>query len=318
MSQHNKLEHFPINIFPVVMGLTGWTLAWQKTQRVLGLEWEIGEALTVLSIVVFVILATLYMVKLARHPDAVAAELKHPIKLSFFPAISISLILLGTTLANIEPSSAEVFWLSGVFLQFFLLLFVINSWVNHEHFETVHVNPSWFIPAVGNVLVPVAGIGFGYVEVSWFFFSIGMMFWLILLTIVFNRVLFHNPLPPVLLPTLAILIAPPAVGFVGYTTLVGGLDSFGRLLYGMALFFTLFVATLAPRFAKLPFFLSWWAYSFPLAAITIASWVMFETTKVSGYMYLAEVLLGLLSVVLLVLIFKTIMAVINNKICVPE
>jgi len=318
MSQHNRLEHFPVNIFPVVMGLTGWTLAWQKTQSVLGLEWKIGEGLTVLSIVAFVILSSLYMIKLARHPDAVAAEIKHPIKLSFFPAISISLILLGTALAKIEPSSAEIFWWCGVILQLFLLLFVISSWVNHEHFETVHVNPSWFIPAVGNVLVPVAGIGFGHVEISWFFFSIGMVFWVVLLTIVFNRVLFHNPLPPVLLPTLAILIAPPGVGFVAYVTLIGGLDGFGRILFGIALFFTLFVATLAPRFAKVPFFLSWWAYSFPLAAITIAAWVMFEQTKVTGYMYMAEALLVLLSGVMLLLLFKTIMAAINNKICVPE
>ena len=318
MSENNRLEHFPVNIFPVVMGLTGWTLAWQKTQHVLGLTWKIGEALTVLSIAVFVVLATLYMIKLSRHPDAVAAELKHPIKLSFFPAISISIILLGTALVKIEPSSAHVFWWSGVALQFFLLLFVISSWVNHEHFETVHVNPSWFIPAVGNVLVPIAGVEFGHIELSWFFFSIGIVFWIILLTIVFNRVLFHNPLPPQLLPTLAILIAPPAVGFVAYVKLAGEVDNFGRVLYAAGLFFTLFVATQAPRFFKLPFFLSWWAYSFPLAAITIASWVMFEATKVSGYMYLAVGLLALLNGVLLVLLYKTVMAVVHKKICVPD
>ena len=230
MREHNWLEHFPVNIFPVVMGLTGWTLAWQKTQDIMELDWKVAEVLTVLSVIVFAVLATLYAVKLARYPLAVSAELKHPIKLSFFPAISISLILLGTVMAGTEPYSAQVFWWSGVVLQFFLLMFVINSWVAHEHFETIHMNPSWFIPAVGNVLVPIAGVQFGFVELSWFFFSIGMVFWIVLLTIVFNRVLFHNPLPPKLLPTLAILIAPPAVGFVAYVKLAGGLDSFGRIL----------------------------------------------------------------------------------------
>ena len=318
MTEHNRLEHFPVNIFPVVMGLTGWTLAWQKTQKVMGLDWPVAETLTVVSIAVFVLLASLYAIKLARHPDAVAAELKHPIKLSFFPAISISLILLGTAMADFEPTSALVFWWSGVILQFFLMLFVVSSWVNHEHFETVHMNPSWFIPVVGNVLVPIAGVKFGFIEVSWFFFSVGMVFWIVLLTIVFNRILFHNPLPPKLLPTLAILIAPPAVGFIAYEQLAGGLDGFGRVLYGAALFFTLFVATQAPRFFKLPFFLSWWAYSFPLAAITIATWVMFEATKVSGYMYLAQGLLVLLTAVMVLLVVKTIKAVINKQICVPE
>lgn len=318
MSDHNRLEHFPVNIFPVVMGLTGWTLACHKAELVLGLSWKIGEALTIFSILVFVLLAGIYVIKLARYPDAVAAELKHPIKLSFFPAISISLILLGTALAAYEPHSAQMFWWSGIGLQFFLLLFVVNSWVNHEHFQTVHMNPSWFIPAVGNVLVPIAGVQFGFVEISWFFFAVGMVFWLILLTIVFNRVLFHNPLPPKLLPTLAILIAPPAVGFVAYVKLAGGLDGFGRVLYGAALFFSLFVATQLPRFFKLPFFLSWWAYSFPVAAITIATWVMYEATKVSGYLYLAQALMLLLTAIMLLLMFKTIMAVVNKNICVPE
>lgn len=318
MSEHNRLEHFPINIFPIVMGMTGWTLAWHKAQHVLELDWPIGHVLTIVSIAVFVILATLYMVKMARHPDAVAIELKHPIKLSFFPAISISLILLGTAMAGIEPHSAKVFWWSGVVLQLFLLLFVINSWVNHEHFETVHMNPSWFIPAVGNVLVPIAGVQFGYVEISWFFFAVGMVFWIMLLTIVFNRILFHNPLPPKLLPTLAILIAPPAVGFVGYAKLAGGLNDFGRILFGAALFFTFFVASQLPRFLKLPFSLAWWAYSFPLAGITIASWVMFEETKVIGYMYMAEALLAALTAIMFLLMFKTVKAVMNKQICVPE
>jgi tellurite resistance protein len=318
MSDKQRLEHFPINIFPIVMGLTGCTLAWQKAQHVLGFDYGIAHGLTVISLLVFVVLATLYMIKLARYPQAVSAEIKHPIKLSFFPSVSISLILIGTTLQHIEPSSAHVIWLAGVFLQFFLLLFVISSWVNHAHFETVHVNPSWFIPAVGNVLVPIAGIEFGHVELSWFFFSVGMVFWVILLTIVFNRILFHNPMPPKLLPTLAILIAPPAVGFVAYFKLVGGLDSFGRVLYFAALFFTIFVVSQAPRFIKLPFFLSWWAYSFPVAAMTVATWIMFEVTKVTGYKYLAIGLLVFLSLVIIFLTFKTILAVINKKICLPD
>lgn len=51
---------------------------------------------------------------------------------------------------------------------------------------------AWFIQVVGNVLVPVAGVPLGFVDVSWFFFSIGMFFWLILMTLVFNRMIFHQ------------------------------------------------------------------------------------------------------------------------------
>jgi tellurite resistance protein len=44
-----------------------------------------------------------------------------------------------------------------------------------------------------------------------------------------------------------------------------------RVLFGLAVFFALALAALAPRFARLPFFLSWWAYTFPLAAFAAAA-----------------------------------------------
>ncbi|MFP3442800.1 hypothetical protein R0K18_34200, partial [Pantoea sp. SIMBA_133] len=80
-------------------------------------------------------------------------------------------------------------------------------------------------------------------------------------------------LPAKLLPTLFILIAPPAVGSISWFQLVGEINAFGRILYYIALFLTLMLLTQTTRFIKLDFFLSWWAYSFPIAAITIASFL---------------------------------------------
>ena len=118
------------------------------------------------------------------------------------------------------------------------MLYVLHVWFNHEHLKIAHLNPAWFIPAVGNILVPIAGVGLGYIELSWFFFSIGILFWIVLFTIIMNRVLFHEPLPAKLAPTLFILIAPPAVGFVSYIGLTGGggIDGFARILFYGALF----------------------------------------------------------------------------------
>ncbi len=129
------------------------------------------------------------------------------------------------------------------------------QWIHHDHFEVQHLNPAWFIPAVGNVLVPVAGVQLGFIEISWFFFSIGMLFWVILLTIIFNRIMFHNPMQDKLIPTLFILIAPPAVGFIAYMKLAGELDAFARILYFAGLFLTMLMLIQVKRFAKLQFFL---------------------------------------------------------------
>ncbi len=318
MDTQSRLKDFPISFFAVVMGLSGLTIAWEKTVILCKLPYQIHYPFLVLTIVVFSLITLFYVLKIIRYSNAVSAELKHPIKLSFFPTISISLLLLSVALLHLSPQIAKPLWIVGTVLHFALLLFILNSWINHPHFQIQHLNPAWFIPAVGNVIVPIAGTSFGYYEISWFFFSVGLLFWLLLLTIVFYRILFHDPLPAKLQSTLFILIAPPAVGFMSYIKLHQSIDDFAKILYYLGLFFTLFLFTQVPRLRKIPFFLSAWAYSFPMAAITIASWVMFENTELQLYKYLALTFLQILTLIVFVLSAKTIKAIINKKICLPE
>ena len=81
------------------------------------------------------------------------------------------------------PGVAGVLWVLGSSLHLLLTLYIMGVWIHHEHFEIHHINPAWFIPMVGNVLVPIAGVPLGFVEISWFLFSIGILFWLILFAI---------------------------------------------------------------------------------------------------------------------------------------
>ncbi len=318
MSGDSRLLHFPISFFATVMGMSGLTIAWEKAEAVLELSIPVSQGLLIATGALFVLLALLYASKIASHPGAVRGELRHPVKLSFFPTISISLLLLAIATLHAAPALSEGLWLVGAAIHLAFTLYVMGVWINHTHFEIHHMNPAWFIPVVGNIVVPVAGVSHGYTEISWFFFSIGLLFWLVLFAIVFYRVIFHNPLPDRLVPTFFILIAPPAVGFIAYTKMAGELDSFGRVLYYGALFLTLMLFTQVTKFTRLKFFLSWWAYSFPLAAITIATFVMDERTGMPFFRWAGIVLLVVLSGVLAALVVKTVAAVLRREICVEE
>ena len=318
MSTPNRIENFPVSFFAMIMGLSGLTIAWQKAAHLLDADSNAAIPLVLITCLMFMGLAFIYGVKLIGSRHAVVEELRHPVKLNFFPAISISMILLSVIFLPLQQQAAHILWLAGIVLHLAFTLYVMSVWIHHDRFEIHHINPAWFIPVVGNVLVPITGTALGYAEVSWFFFSIGIVFWVVLFSIIFNRVLFHQALPEKLMPTLFILIAPPAVGFLSYSALIGGIDSFARVLYYTALFLTLLLLTQLPRFAKLQFFLSWWAYSFPLAAITIGSMKMSELTHIPGFFYLSWTLLGLLSLVVGYLLLKTGKAVQNHKICLPE
>jgi tellurite resistance protein len=188
--------------------------------------------------------------------------------------------------------------------------------VHHTKYEIGHLNPAWFIPVVGNILVPIAGVHHAPADISWFFFSLGLFFWPVLTAIIFYRLIFHASLPERFMPTLFIFIAPPAVGFISWYNLVGEVDAFGRVLYFVGLFFTLLLLAQASYFARLKFFLSWWAYSFPIAAITIASLVMLKDTGAGLYAWIAGLLLALLTAVIAILLVRTALAVSRREICV--
>lgn len=315
---HSRLQFFPISFFSVVMGLAGFTIAIQRAELILGLPVGAGQVLAWIAAAVFALLAGVYAIKTARFREEVARELAHPIKLSFFPTISISLILLSIALDAAAPSLAFGLFAVGAFAQLALTLFVLARWISHTVFETPHLNPSWFIPVVGNILVPLAAVDHGLSEVAWFFFSIGLVFWLVLLTIVFNRVIFHHPLPAKLVPTFFILLAPPAVGFVAYVKLAGTVDGFARVLFYTALFTALLLLALYRKFVGIKFFLSWWAYSFPVAALTIATMVMYRMTGLELFRGIGWLLLAVLTVIITFLIARTAKAIAAGEICVEE
>jgi tellurite resistance protein len=128
------------------------------------------------------------------------------------------------------------------------------------------VTPALFIPIVGNVLVPLAGVPLGRPEWSAAQFGIGLMFWPVVATLILVRVATQGLWPERLLPTIFIFVAPPAV--VGLSSLqLGAPPLVGWVCWGMALFSALWCATQARRIAALPFGLPHWGMSFPLAAL---------------------------------------------------
>lgn len=305
----NRIAAWPVAFFTIVMGLAGFTLATRAVEAQLGLTSVLSTISFAVTAFIFSLTALGYLVKLVRHADAVKEEWNHPVKLAFFPAISISMLLIAAITIPYSDGLAAVIWLIAVVLQLVLTISVISGWISHRAFQHGHLTPAWFIPVVGNVIAPIAGAPLGYVELSFFFMSAGLVFWVALLSLVMNRLIFHDPLPERLMPTLVILIAPPAIGFVGWTQLVGGVDIFARMLLNVAYLFALIVAVQLPRILRVPFSLSFWALSFPVAALSAASLLYARAMDSSVHAAIGLGVFGLLCVIIVVLILRTFRAI---------
>ena len=316
--EESRLADFPVSFFAIVLGLCGTALATRAAETALGLGHAVSAAIVAVATAVFVAIGAFYGAKAILHPAAVAAEWRHPVRIAFFPAISISLLLIATASMNHAPALAHWLWGIGVALQAVLTLAVVSAWIGQRSFQQNHLSPAWFIPAVGNVVVPLAGAPFGHVELSWLFFTAGLVFWIVLLTLVVNRLVFHDPLPSRLAPTLVILVAPPAVAFVAWLRLGGEVDGFARILINAGYVFFAIVALQAPKFVRLPFALSWWALSFPVAALAIASFLFAEHTGSGVHEVVGFALWALLVAIVAGLAVRTFAAIARGEICRPE
>lgn len=318
MKKECRIKHFPVSFFSMILGMAGFTITFQKAEQVLQMPIHLSWYILMMTILFFIIISVVYLTKMIRFKDDVKNEFNHPIKLSFFPTFSISLLLLSVAFLSVNMIISKYLWLTGTMIHFIFTIKIISIWIQHSKFEIKHMNPAWFIPAVGNILVPVAGVSHFSSEISWFFFSIGLFFWIALFIIFFNRIIFHNPLPNKLLPTLFILIAPPAVGFISLVKLTGEVSEFSKILYYFGLFIVFLLFAQINLFQKIKFYLSWWAYSFPIAAITIATILMFHETNIDIFKYLSWILFSVLNVVIILLLAKTTIAISKKEICVEE
>jgi tellurite resistance protein len=315
-----SLAHLPVTLFSTVMGLGGVSLAWRRAAHV----WDVPDwpALVFLGLATaaFVVVALAYTAKWVRYPAAARAELRHPIRMTFVPTITISLLVLATAGQDVAPGLASVLWWVGAVGHLVATVAIVSAWFGRADIVHSTVTPAWFIPVVGNVVTPLAARELGSVEFAWFAFGIGLVFWLGLLPLLLQRVLVHDAaLPGRLLPTIAIFIAPPAVAMLSWAALTGDAgDPVARVLWAAAMGFVLVLVAQAGRLRAVPFALPYWAYTFPLAAASAAAVAMAGVRPQVGYDVIAVTLLTGTTLLVLHVLTLTLRAAARRQICLPE
>ena len=270
--------------FSIVMGLCGLALAWRQAVALMG-EMASGFSIVVglVALVVFVLLAVASVLRMVRHPQAWAEDRAHPVRHAFMAAMPASLILLATLAVALLAPDREAtpllfalvngtWWLGSAVLWGVTLWTLSRWWLGNKPggLQWAVLTPALFIPVVGNVLVPLAGVPLGHAEWSAAQFGLGVMFWPVVLVLLMVRIATQGLWPDRMLPASLILVAPPAV--IGLSALQFGAPPLvGWALWGMALFSLLWVAPLGWRIANQPFGLPHWGMSFPLAAFTALS-----------------------------------------------
>lgn len=308
--------------FAVVMGLCGLALAWQRAVPLMGPPAErAAQGLGVLAAVVFAALAVATVLRGLRHAEAWAEDRRHPVRHTFVATLPVSLLLLATVAVALGARGPLVLalWMVGAAAQWLVTAWVLGRWWRAPGaggFAWASMTPAVFIPIVGNVLVPLAGVPLGQPAWSAAQFGVGLLFWPVVVALIGARIAGQGLWPERLRPTSFIFIAPPAV--VGLSALQFGAPSLlGWLLWGMALFTATWVALQWRAIVALPFGLPHWGLSFPLAALAALTLRLAEEGG-AAMALLGVLLLALVSLVILALLLGTLRGLRDGTLLAPE
>jgi len=323
MSHHpTPLKFLMPGWFAIVMGLSGLALAWQRATPFMGDTAGAGAlVLGALAAGIFVLLAGLSLLRWQRYPQALAEDLKHPVRHAFAAAVPVSLILLATVAVAAGGASplADGLWWAGAALQLVVTVWALGRWLSPVKglgLVWPSITPVLFIPVVGNVLVPLAGVPLGHDSWSAAQLGIGVLLWPVLLTLLAVRIATTGLWPQRLLPTTFITIAPPAV--IGLALLqLGAPLLLGWALWGMALFFLLWSGLVFKRSVSQPFGVAFWGLSFPLAALAALT-LRLAVEAVPAFQTLATLVLALATLVIAALVLATVKGLRDGSLLAPE
>ncbi len=310
--------------FSLVMGTGGLALAWHAATPHLG-NWATGAALVIgaASVALFGVLVLASLWRWHRFPAALDEDLKHPVRHGFVATVPISLMLLATVLVQFQvtPSLARGLWWAGSLLQLWVTLWVLGRWLGPG--GTGHpsqwpgITPVLLMPVVGNVMAPLGGIGLGHGMWATAQFGVGAFFWPVVVGLLVTRRFSHGPLPERLLPTHFVLLAPPALIGSGLMAL-GAPLSVVHAVWGVGLFTLVWVSTQAKRMIGQPFALTFWAVSFPLAALTALTLKLADAQGAGALLNLGVLLLATTSLVVLGLVLATYRGLRDGSLLAPE
>lgn len=311
------LHHLPLPLFAAPMGLGGLGLAWREAAHILGAPPLVGEALLLAAALVWLLAATLHLLRLVRHPEAVAADLAHPVRSAFAGAITIGLMLIAAGALPHARGVAEAVWTVAAAGHVGIAAWTVRGLLRAPR-DAATLTPPLLIPLVGNILAPVVGARLGHVTVSWMLFGLGALLWAVLQPLLLAR-LVHGPmLPPRLRPTLAILLAPPAVGALALAALAGGFGPAALGAFGFAAFLALVLATLWRDLSAGPFAMSWWGWTFPSAAFAAAAIQAAAAHPAAWQAPLLWALLAGASLILAIVAGGTLRAAASGRLLQPE
>lgn len=310
-----------------------------------------AEAVWALALAALLVLLAARLVHLTRHRAAAREQLlENPATAVFYGcppmallAVGFGTLVVGSRVIGTGPAVALdlLLWTLGTLYGVLVAAGIPYLMVTRHELSALRANPTWLLPvvapmvsaALGPALLPhlPAALRPGLFYGCYALFGASLLAVLMLLPVVFAG-LVHSKLPTVLLtPSLFLVLGPlgqstTAVGNLAdaanpvapklATAALGFAVLYGIAMIGFAVLWLLIAATAnlrALRRERMPFAMTWWAFTFPVGTCVTGAAGLARHTGFAGFGWLSVGLFALLVVAWAVAGVRTVVALTGGR-----
>jgi tellurite resistance protein len=175
--------------------------------------------------------------------------------------------------------------------------------------------PAFFLPGIGIGFVGAdAAATVGLHSIAELFFGIGIAAWVLISSVTLNRMFFRPRLPPALIPTMAIELAPAAVAGNAYFLIhPGAPDLLLLALSGYGALMVVAQIRLLALYRTLSFSPGFWSFTFPPANMALFALRWLDLEHPAGASAYAWVLVAAITVLIAAIAARTIVALAHGQ-----
>ncbi|KAG8385763.1 hypothetical protein BUALT_Bualt03G0079100 [Buddleja alternifolia] len=231
-----------------------------------------------LSLCTLILLSLLYILRCIFHFRLVKAEFSHHVGVNylFTPWISWLLLLQAMPFEHLKNNNSlyQILWLIFVVPIVILDIKIYGQWFTTEkRFLSLVANPTSQISVMGNLVGAWAAARMGWKESAVCIFTLGLAHYLVVFITLYQRLSGADRIPALLRPVFFLFVAVPSTASLAWSSISGSFDMPCKMLFFLSLF--LFTSLICrPKLFKKSmkrFNVAWWAYSFPLTFLALAS-----------------------------------------------
>jgi tellurite resistance protein len=306
-----RLPVLPPNFFGISFGLSGLAEVWRLGAQVLQISDAIGNVLAIFAACVWGALLVTYGSKgfqMVRH------DWHNPILSPFQALILIVPMLLSGILCGTALGVGRVLVIIFSSMTIAMGGLSTGQWIlNDLNDECMH--PGYLLPTATAGLVGSIAASNAHLHLlaqAWF--GVGIVSWLLVASIVLNRLFIRPRLSPALTPVIALEAGPPMVAGVAYHLLhPGPPDIVAAGLGGYAVLMVMLQVRLTFVYAKLSFTPGFWSFTFPTAAVGLVGLTWLQMTRPTGTKAWAVITIAFVTLVIGSVAVRSVLALARHQ-----